>query len=165
MRSTSAGQARLRLHLRPALQGTILSLVLGLTACKTPISGVGFWDVGAEYRLTLRGSGENNPLVDESGQPDSLVVSLRISSMAGDSIRGVYDGAFVRFGIRVGRASPGPQLFAGVAHDDFLRLRLTPDATDAGMLLEGSSVGPTFRGTWRTEAGSKSGSFELAKTN
>lgn len=165
VKDTSDRIARPRWHPRLALQGAGLLVVLGLTACDTPHSGMAFWDIGAEYRLTLLDSDENNLLVDESGHLDSLLVALRISTMAGDSIRGVYDGAFARFGLRVGRATPGPQLFAGVAHDDSLLLRLTPDATDAGMLLEGRSVGSTIRGTWRTEVGSKRGSFILARAD
>lgn len=165
VRNTENGAASRWLLPRLVLRGAILVIVVGLISCNAPHPEKDFWDIGAEYRLALLGTGPNGLLVDESGHPDSLVVALRVSSMDGDSIRGVYDGAFLRFGLRVGRATPGPQVFSGVAHGDSVFLRLTPDATDAGMLLEGKSVGSTIRGAWRTEAGAKNGSFVLTRLN
>jgi hypothetical protein len=115
------------------------------------------------YEVRLTGESASRPLLNTAGQIDTVVVLVHVDSIAHDSIFGTYEAEFHRVGLMVGRASPGPQYVAGVIKGDSMHFELTPDATDAGLLLEGSSDGRGVRGTWHTEAHARGGVFTLNK--
>jgi hypothetical protein len=92
---------------------------------------------------------------------DSTAVVLSVDSVRRDSVFGTYTANFRQIGVLAGRAGPGPQIFVGRQAESRISLRLTPDATDAGVLLEGVSSNGVLAGTWRTIGHQAAGEFRL----
>ena len=137
----------------------ILAATLVSGSCSPKGQGA-FWTGPGSYEVSLMGSGEQ-PLRDTTGKADTLVVLVHVDSIARDSLFGSYESDFRRVGLMVGRASPGPQYVVGRISGGASSLELTPDATDAGLLLEGKVAGRAMHGTWHTEAHGRSGLFTL----
>lgn len=149
--------------MRPNLKA--LAAIVGVIAlgCSTQQSGT-FWEAGKQYEVRLAGATQDGgTLRDTSGTADTLRVRVSVDSIRGDSLFGTYEGDFRRFRLMVGRASPGPQYVAGRVTDGSFALELTPDATDAGLLLAGTVSAGSVGGEWHTEARSNSGAFTVVK--
>jgi hypothetical protein len=96
--------------------------------------------------------------------PDTSIVRVHVDSMTRDSIFGSYTpGNLHALGVMVGRATPGPQLIAGTVGAGRLSLTLSPDARDAGLILEGTSAGDAGEGSWRVESGATKGRFHISR--
>ncbi len=135
-------------------------LLLGtcaLRACTSVSQTQNKWEAGdiQEVRLNVT---RRSPVPLGFGQPtpptDSVTVRLRVDSVVGDSLFGTYEANFGRAGMKVGRLTPGPQVFAGLQTDSTLKIELTPDsdATDAGLRMSGVWKEGSLVGSWMTEA-------------
>jgi hypothetical protein len=95
---------------------------------------------------------------------DTAMVLVHVDSIVRDSIFGSYTSESMHsLGVMVGRATPGPQLIAGSIGAGRFSLTLSPDARDAGLILEGASVGDTGDGSWRVESGATKGNFHISR--
>lgn len=149
--------------MRPNLKGLPAIAIAATLGCSTQQSGA-FWEAGQQYEVRLAGSfRDGGGLRDTSGAADTPRVRVMVDSIRGDSLFGTYEGDFRRFRILVGRASPGPQYVAGRVGNDSFALELTPDATDAGLLLAGTVNGGAASGEWHTEAHSNAGAFTVVR--
>lgn len=127
-----------------------------------------FWVAPGDYDLQLVVT-ERGSLTPELQRAvgrvtDTSTVRVHVDSMARDSVFGSYTPGNVHaLGVMVGRATPGPQLFAGIVGDGRLSLTLSPDARDAGLVLEGTSAGDAGEGSWRIESGATKGRFRISR--
>jgi len=101
------------------------------------------------------------PGVSVGPPADSVIGSLSIASISGDSLFGAYSVPFISLGLRIGRVTPGPQLLQGRVAGRKFQIELTPDATDAGLWLDGEIQGHSVGGTWYSEQGRGRGSFTV----
>lgn len=92
---------------------------------------------------------------------DSIDGSMTVERVQGDSIFGTFSVDFLQLGLGVGRASPGPQRFAGSTRRDSITLHLVPDATDAGLFMRGVLIGSFATGAWHVQQGRGAGTFRL----
>ena len=149
--------------MRGYLMGLAAVASVATLGCSTQQSGA-FWEAGQQYEVRLAGSPKDGGVLrDSAGASDTLRVRVAVDSIRGDSLFGTYEGDFRRFRLMVGRASPGPQYVAGRVGDGSFALELTPDATDAGLLLAGIVSGGSASGEWHTEAHSNAGAFTVVR--
>jgi hypothetical protein len=149
-------------NLRLGALGVSLAI---LNAHCAPSEEQSLWTPGGRYELSLVVTERIHTRPIQSPQSpqisDTSNVLLQLDSVRGDSLFGTYRADFRRFAIRVGRVTPGPQLFVGRMRFDSVWLELTPEATDAGLLIAGSLARDGATGVWATETSSASGQFYL----
>lgn len=142
----------------------VLLVAGALAACRSSDQH-DFWAAPAEYILTLRVTNRASltPELERAFAPlvDTTTVLLKIDSVAEDSLHGSYVADFRHFGVAVGAVGPEPQLVAGEFKGDSLALVLTPNATDAGMILRGVFKGASVSGRWMPAGQEASGTFVL----
>lgn len=95
---------------------------------------------------------------------DSATVLLTVDSIAGDTLFGTYSPRLDRLGLRVGRVTPGPQVFVAKLTNDSIWFELTPDAADAGLEGHGVMADSGYTGVWITDATHARGMFRLTRT-
>lgn len=145
-----------------ALGGVIL-----LSGCQRSQTQA-LWVAPGDYDLQLVVT-ERGRLTPELQQAvgrmtDTSIVRVHVDSIARDSVFGSYTpGNLHALGVMVGRATPGPQLIAGTIGAGQLSLTLSPDARDAGLVLEGTSDGDAGEGNWRVESGTTKGRFHISR--
>lgn len=93
---------------------------------------------------------------------DSTMITLRVDSLRGDSIFGIYGGEPRRIGAFVGGAAR-PRLFAARRMGRTFSIELSPDATDSGLLLSGRVTAQGGTGSWRVEQASTKGRFRVTR--
>jgi hypothetical protein len=126
------------------------------------------WVAPGEYdlQLVVTERGSMTPELQQAAvrTTDASTVRIHVDSMARDSVFGSYTpGDLHALGVMVGRATPGPQLFAGNVGKGRLSLTLSPDARDAGLILEGTSAREAGEGSWRVESGATKGRFQISR--
>jgi hypothetical protein len=138
----------------------VVGALAQLAGCSSSDSA-DFWREPRVYELRLaEGRGTNNI---DSVSRDQVTVVLHIQRTTLDSVYGTYEGDLRPLGLMVGRATPGPQLIEGSIKGSDFRLELSPDATDAGLLLVGHLSNSTGRGSWHAESAQQQGTFQLLK--
>lgn len=142
--------------------GSAWPLLLVAVACRTD-NGGSLWSPGRRYDLALVVTKRSamTPERQAATAPlvDSLTVPMTVDSVRRDSVFGTYAVDFIHLGVMVGRAGPGPQVFAGRVAGSAVNLELSPDATDAGLHLTGRSTRTGVEGTWSIESERTEGRF------
>jgi hypothetical protein len=144
----------------------IVAAVCLAAACQTSLKK-DFWLAPGDYdvQLVVKKRGALTPELRQalSRLSDTALVHMRLDSVARDSIFGTYTGEIHTLGIMAGRVTPGPQAVAGSIRNGRFSLELSPDATDAGVILDGEVADGQAIGTWHTETGPTNGSFVVRR--
>lgn len=147
---------------RRVVVGTCVALTVCLCAiaCRPQTEG-NFWAAGRTYEVLLSGVSQQAGTAPSVVGADTVTVVIHVDSVLSDSLFGTYTGNFAAVGLLVGRASPGPQYLIGKVTAARVQLELSPDATDAGLLLDGRENSGAYEGSWNVENRSGRGTFLL----
>ncbi len=151
---------------RPILYGYLVTA--GALACRRgPVQGLRFWSQGASYVLTLTPLNKAG-LVPElkkalGSAKDSVVGSMTIDSIVGDSTFGRIDLKVGEIGLMEPMSGGGPPEFAAQTVGDSVRLRLNSQQTDVGIWLDGKIRGRRAEGTWVAGQRHVSGRFRIIR--
>lgn len=94
---------------------------------------------------------------------DSLTGTISVDSTSGDSLFGRYQLDMLQLGVMANTVSAQEARFAGSARGGALSLRLNPEATDAGVILDGVTRGGRITGQWRVQQAIGAGTFVIEK--
>jgi hypothetical protein len=141
------------------------TLLLAIASCSVS-STERFWQRGDVYDLTMRVTQRSPSLqaARDSGRlRDMIQVSLRVDSIAADSVFGSYQADWQPLGMWIGNTPPTPQRFAGRLTANELSITLSPAVIDASARLHGTLVDGSGHGTWEVDGAAAEGDFDLRR--
>lgn len=146
--------------------GLKLAVVSAAIAACARADRAAFWQNDQTYELTMRVATRSPSLQakrDSGTVRDTVLASLHVDSVAGDSIFGSYSADWRMLGLWIGAMPPRPQRFAGRISGSEFGFSLAPHVMDAGAGFRGSVQGNEAHGSWGVDGGAVSGEFRLTR--
>lgn len=141
----------------------LIAMSAAVVGCARAGAG-SFWQKGRVYDLTMRVTARSATLQakrDSGKLKDTVIASLHVDSVVGDSVFGTYSADWRLLGTWIGAVPSSPQEFAGRVRGSTFEMRLGSNVTDAGAGFQGSHDGSQAHGTWGVDGGWASGEFQV----